>query len=116
MRDRWREIRKSLLRERGAMIGLALLVIVLLMALAAPLAPYGPKERDTATGTAPPSCVWTDATPAVSTSGARTCAASSRLGTPPAVTSGSGAGYRCRVSGRLAISRGFTPTASITSS
>ncbi len=37
------------------MLGLGLLVIVLLMAFCAPLAPYGPKERDTSVGTAGPS-------------------------------------------------------------
>ncbi len=55
MKERLQDIWRSLRRERGAMLGLGLLVLVLLMALCAPLAPYGPKERDTEVGTAGPS-------------------------------------------------------------
>ncbi len=55
MKERWKDMWRSLKREKGAMLGLCLLVLVLVMALVAPLAPYGPKERDTAIGTAGPS-------------------------------------------------------------
>jgi len=46
---------RSLRRERGALLGLGVLGVVLAMALAAPLAPYGPKERDVEVGLAGPS-------------------------------------------------------------
>ena len=55
MRERLAEVWKGLKREKGAMIGLGLIVCVVLMALAAPLAPYSPTKRDVATGTAGPS-------------------------------------------------------------
>ena len=55
MRERLRDVWRSLKREKGAMVGLVLLALVVVMALAAPLAPYGPKERDGVVGTAPPS-------------------------------------------------------------
>lgn len=48
MRERFAAIWKSLRRDRGAMFGLALVVLVTVMAIAAPLAPYGPKDRDRA--------------------------------------------------------------------
>jgi len=55
MKERLREIWRSLRRERGALIGLTLIVLVTLMAIAAPLAPYTPTGRDKATGMAGPS-------------------------------------------------------------
>lgn len=46
----------TLRRDRGAWIGASLILLVLLMAVFAPLAPYGPKERDrTAREVLPPS-------------------------------------------------------------
>jgi peptide/nickel transport system permease protein len=41
-RAAWRSLR----RDRGALVGLVLVGVVVLMAVFAPLAPYGPKERD----------------------------------------------------------------------
>lgn len=46
MSDRLRDILRSLRRDKGAIIGIALVVGVLLMVLCAPLAPYGPRETD----------------------------------------------------------------------
>jgi len=54
-KSRARQIWRSLRRERGALLGLALIVLMIAMALAAPLAPYGPKERDLEAGLSPPS-------------------------------------------------------------
>jgi peptide/nickel transport system permease protein len=42
---RRRAVVRAVRRDRGAMIGLSLVAFVLLMTLAAPLAPFGPKER-----------------------------------------------------------------------
>ena len=55
MRERLVDIWRSLRREKGAMLGLALIVLVLFMAVLAPLAPYAPKQRDADAGMAPPS-------------------------------------------------------------
>jgi peptide/nickel transport system permease protein len=41
-----RTVWRSLRRDRGALIGLVFIGLVVLMAVFAPLAPYGPKERD----------------------------------------------------------------------
>lgn len=46
MRERLGDIWRSLRRDRGAMLGLILVVLVVLMAVSAPLSPYGPKDRD----------------------------------------------------------------------
>lgn len=46
MRGRASDIWKSLRRDRGAVIGMVLVLLVLAMAVCAPLAPYGPKETD----------------------------------------------------------------------
>jgi len=46
MSDTRRAAWRSLRRDRGALVGLVLVAIVVLMAVFAPLAPYGPKERD----------------------------------------------------------------------
>lgn len=50
-----REVLRALRRDRGSWIGGGLLAIVILMALAAPLAPYHPTERDRTAGLAGPS-------------------------------------------------------------
>lgn len=51
---------RSLRRDRGAMLGLALLCVVFLMAVAAPLAPWGAAEEDAAVvgPTAPDGTHW----------------------------------------------------------
>ena len=46
MSEARRAVWRSLRRDRGALVGLVLVAIVVLMAVFAPLAPYGPKERD----------------------------------------------------------------------
>ena len=46
MKGRLGDIWRSLRRDRGALLGMALVALVLLMAVGAPLAPYGPKETD----------------------------------------------------------------------
>ncbi len=50
-----RDALASLRRDRGAWIGAGLLALVVLMAAAAPLAPYAPTERDREAGLAGPS-------------------------------------------------------------
>jgi len=46
LRGNRRDIWRSLRRDRGALIGMVLVGLVLLMALCAPLAPYGPQDSD----------------------------------------------------------------------
>ncbi len=46
MNARLADIWRSLRRDRGAVIGMVLVLLVLAMAVCAPLAPYGPKETD----------------------------------------------------------------------
>lgn len=46
MQGRVHDILRSLRRDKGAIIGIGLVVAVLLMALCAPLAPHGPRETD----------------------------------------------------------------------
>lgn len=46
MSETRRAVWRSLRRDRGALVGLVLVAVVVLMAVFAPLAPYGPKERD----------------------------------------------------------------------